>query len=296
MEEKLAIIMSGGGTKSCFGVGVILALAEKFKIDEPYLLICGSGSAGTGSYYIAKQYESIRNIWTNLVSSKRFLNRKRFWKIIDIDYLIDTIFKKLDPLNDDLISKAKTKYLIPALNKKTGRIDYFDNHNAADVFENMRATKAMPIAFKINPGIKINDSVYCDSLVTSQAQYHIKKAVELGATKILIIDSIRHQKYDINHIFFSVWMLFQKCKKAYYQTEKELSHYKAPNNIQLFTILPKTKIRITTLNNSIKLLRQTIEQGYQETTSNNDLKLFLNSGASDLQHTTASIRHFENVA
>lgn len=86
--------MSGGGMKSSFGVGVILALAEKYNITEPFLLICGSGSAGTGSYYISKQYKSIRNIWTNLVSSKNFINCKRFWKIIDIDYLIDVIFKK----------------------------------------------------------------------------------------------------------------------------------------------------------------------------------------------------------
>lgn len=129
--------MSGGGMKCSFGVGAILAIAEKYKIKEPFLLICGSGSAGTGSYYVSAQYKSIRNIWTNLVSSK-------------------------------------TIYLIPALNKKTGKIDYLDVKKN-DIFECMRATKAMPIAFKLNPKVEINNSFYCDSPISSKPETHIKK-------------------------------------------------------------------------------------------------------------------------
>jgi predicted patatin/cPLA2 family phospholipase len=275
MAEKLAIIMSGGGMKSSFGVGVILALAEKYNITEPFLLICGSGSAGTGSYYISKQYKSIRNIWTNLVSSKNFLSWKRFWKIIDIDYLIYVIFKKQDPLKEKLIYASKTRYLIPALNKNTGNIDYFDNQKGMDVFENMRATKAMPIAFKMNPSIKINGSVYCDSLVSSRAETHIQKAIDLGANKILIINNISYQKKGLDNLFFSLWIFFQKCKKQYYEIEKKSSNHQIPEDVKIFTIAPKSKLKITTLNNNIDLLRQTIDQGYQETISNNKLKSFL---------------------
>jgi len=275
MAEKLAIIMSGGGTKSSFGVGVILALAEKYNITEPSLLICGSGSAGAGSYYISKQYKSIRNIWTNLVSSKKFLDWKRFWKIIDIDYLIDVIFKKQDLLKEELIYNSKTKYLIPALNKNTGNIDYFDNQKNMDVFESMRATKAMPIAFKINPNIMVNGSAYSDSFISSRAESHIQKAIDFGANKILIINNISYHKKGLDNFFFSLWMFFQKFKKQYYKNEKKLSDVNIPKNVKVFTIAPKSKIKITTLNNNIDLLRQTIEQGYQETISNNDLKLFL---------------------
>lgn len=275
MKEKLAIIMSGGGMKSSFNVGVILALAEKYKITNPFLLICCSGSAGTGSYYIAKQYKSIRNIWTNLVSSKKFLNRKRFWKIIDINYLIDTIFKKQDPLKEEFVYKTKTRYLIPALNRKTGNIDYFDNRYNMDVFESMRATKAMPIAFKINPKIEIENSIYCDSFISAGAENHIKKAVELGADKILIINSSLYQKRDLNYFLFSFWMFFQKCKNKYYQNEKVLYNYQIPEKVRVFTLCPKSKISITTLSNNKKLLEKTIEQGYNETISNNQLGLFL---------------------
>lgn len=274
MTEKLAIIMSGGGMKSSYGVGVILALVEKYNITEPFLLICGSGSAGTGSYYISKQYKSIRNIWTNLVSSKKFLNRKRFWKIINIDYLIDTIFKKQDPLNEKLIYNSKTKYLIPALNKNTGNIDYFNNQKEMNIFESMRATKAIPLAFKINPRIKINGSEYCDSMISTKAESHIKKAIESGANKILIINSILGEK-RIDYYLFSLWMYFQKCKKQYYNNEKKILTYQKPKDVKIFTIAPKSKLKITTLNNNINLLHQTIEQAYQETILNKELQSFL---------------------
>lgn len=275
MAEKLAIIMSGGGMKSSFGVGVILALAEKYNLTEPYLLICASGSAGTGSYYVSKQYKSIRNIWTNLVSSKRFLSWKRFWKIIDIDYLIDIIFKKEDPLKEKKVYNSKMRYLIPALNKDTGTIDYFDNEKEMDVFESMRATKAIPIAFKINPKVRINGLEYCDSLISTKAESHIKKAVELGANKILIINSILGKK-KMDHYLFSFWMFFQKKKKEYYKIEHELLNYNIPKHVKLFTIIPKSKLNITTLNNNKKTLSQTIDQGYQETISNKELMSFLN--------------------
>lgn len=189
--------------------------------------------------------------------------------------MIDVIFKKQDPLKEELIYNSKTKYLIPALNKNTGNIDYFNNQKEMDVFESMRATKAMPIAFRINPEIKINGSVYCDSFISSRAESHIEKAIDFGANKILIINNISYQKKGLDNFLFSFWMFFQKCKKQYYNNEKKISYYQIPKNVKTFTIAPKSKLKITTLNNNIDLLRQTIDQGYQETISNNELRTFL---------------------
>lgn len=274
MAEKLAIIMSGGGMKSSFGVGVLLALVE-YGITSPDILICGSGSAGTGSYYLSKQYGSIRNIWTRLVSSKRFINFKRFWKIIDVDYLIDIIFKRKDPLNKEKLFKTDTLFLIPAYNKKTGNVDYLNFKKDGDIFEIMRATKSIPIAFKLNPGVKINNSIYCDSLLSSSAKSHIKRAISLGANKILLINNSINKKKNVENVLFSVWMFFQKSKKRYYLLQRELLKFNLPSNVEIFTIKPRRSLRITTLNNDKRLLERSINQGYEETLSNDGLKEFL---------------------
>lgn len=275
MNKKLAIIMSGGGLRASYNVGVILALAKEYNVTEPSILICGSGSAGTGSYYLAKQYDSIYNIWTNLVSSKKFVNLKRFWKLIDIDYLIDEVFKKQDPLNDKLVCSSKTKYLIPALNEKTGDLKYFDNSDRMDIFECMRATKAMPIAFKLCPNIKIDGSYYCDSPISSNAEFHIKKAVELGAKKILIINNNFNKNHSIINFILFRWFSFQGIKKNYLKNFQELKDYQLPTNVEIFTILPEKELKIKTLNNDKILLKNTIDQGYDETTNNERLRIFL---------------------
>ena len=70
-------------------------------------------------------------------------------------------------------------------------------------------------------------------------------------------------------------MFFQKCKKKYYQNKDKLYTYQVPNGVEILTIYPKSKIKITTLNNKKELLQQAIEQGCNETIFNKQLKLFL---------------------
>ena len=105
MNKKIALILSGGGMAASYNFGALLALVEKYQFISPDIVITGSGSAGTASYYIAGQHNS--NIWGDLLSTKKFINFLRFWKIIDIDYLIDEIFKKQDPLQSEKIHQSK---------------------------------------------------------------------------------------------------------------------------------------------------------------------------------------------
>lgn len=278
MKDKLAVITSGGGTKCSFGVGIMLALAEKFGIKEPPILISCSGSAGTGSYFVAKQYNSIRNIWGNLLSTRKFVNRARFWRMIDIDYLIDEIFKKQDPLKADAVYSSPTHYLIPALNRQTGRIDYFSNRSGVDVFEAMRATKAMPLAFRLSPNVVINGSTYCDSVLSSSVETHLEKAVELGAQKVLVVDnSIRSNSKDFEHGIFNLWVSIQDkhFRENYAQAERQARDYRLPRNVRFFSIRPNEPLKIRTLDNNKTLLNDSIQQGYDETSSSRELAEFL---------------------
>lgn len=99
------------------------------------------------SYYVAQQYESIRNIRINLLSTKKFINPRRVHKIIDIDYLIDDIFKKQDPLDVHAIYQSSITYAISMTDVETGIVEYLSNKDSIDIFEIMRATKAMPFFY-----------------------------------------------------------------------------------------------------------------------------------------------------
>ena len=112
IKSKIALITSEGGMSCSYSVGAIFGLMEKFNLIKPDIVIGSSGSTGTLAYYVAGQYNSIKNIWENLLSTDEFISFSRFKKIIDIDYLIDNIFKKQDKLDTDAIYQSKINFLI----------------------------------------------------------------------------------------------------------------------------------------------------------------------------------------
>jgi len=274
VSDKLALILSGGGMTCSFSVGVINALVREFGVTNPDIVIAASGSSGTMAYYIAGQFGSITNIWTNLLPSKKFINHFRFWKIIDIDYLIDEVFKKQDPLDIEKVYTSNIEFLIPATNDETGEVKYFSNRDDDDIFEAMRAAKAMPLAF--NKRVKINGSTYCDSPLTSVTQLHIAKAIELGATRILVIEN---PPLDwLTKFGFRCWLMFRKgiFKKNYRALELKGKNSSVPKDISLLHLVPQEKLKITTLNNNQSLLRESIDVGYVTCKGSTRVKEFFN--------------------
>lgn len=273
MKEKTAIIMSGGGMACSYGVGAILALVEKYSFTKPDIIIAGSGSAGTLSYFVAGQYESIKNIWSNLLSTKKFIDPFRFSRMIDIDYLIDEVFKKQDVLNVEKIYNSQISCLIPAVNCETGEIRYFSNIDRDDIFEAMRATKAMPILF--NKKVYIDGERYCDSYASASIKLNALKAIEMGAKKIIIIDNDTPNR--INEIFFSAWLRLKnnKFRQNYQKNMEKIRNYRLPDDLEIVYLKPVKKLEISTLNNNRELIMRTIDQGFQETCENIFLREFL---------------------
>src|SRR3990167_9725188 len=156
--KKIAIVASEGGMSCAYSVGAILALVEKFDLVNPYLVIGSSGSTGTFAYYVAGQYKSIRNIWENLLPSKKFISWLRLNRVMDIDFLIDDIFKKQDTLDVEKIKSSEIKFYISATNIETGEAEYFGNQSDIDIFEVLRASSAAPIVY--NKLVEINGNKY----------------------------------------------------------------------------------------------------------------------------------------
>jgi predicted patatin/cPLA2 family phospholipase len=266
--QKTAIILSGGGMRCAYSAGAMYALATELNFKSPDILIVGSGSAGTGSFYTSKQYESIKSIWTERLSTRKFINFFRFWKIIDIDYLIDVVFKKLEPLDTKAERESEIQYLISTTNTETGEVEYFSNKDNVDVFELMRASKSIPVFF--NKKVKINGKLHNDSPFSSSAYIKIEKAKELGANKIIVINNI------YNNGFFKLLEKFYLFfKNKYFNNYKKINftNYRSDKNIII--IEPKSKLKIGTLSNKKTCLLQTFNQGFKDIITNEKLKNFL---------------------
>ncbi|MBI2050827.1 MAG: hypothetical protein HYT31_03395 [Parcubacteria group bacterium] len=187
---KIAVVASGGGMSCGYAAGAMVALAREYGFKEPDFLIAGSGSTGTFAYYAAKQYDAITRVWTEALAARKFINRLRLWKIIDVDYLIDVIMKQDNPLVLRKVKTSPSELLIAATNADTGGIVYFSDKEREDeeeIFELLRASKAMPIAF--GKLIAVDGGRYCDSELSADLRAHIREAVRRGAERIIAINN-----------------------------------------------------------------------------------------------------------
>lgn len=256
--KKIAIVGSEGGMSCAYSVGVILALVEKFNLTDPYLVIGSSGSTGTLAYYAAGQYKSIKNIWENLLPSKKFISFFRLNKIMDIDYLIDDIFKKQDPLDINKIRQSKIKLFISATNIQNGNLEYFNNE--ADIFEALRASSATPIAY--NKVVNIKNNQYIDGAISAPLKVNIEKAKKEGAEIIIAIDN--SNKSIIGDLLLKFYSLFRSksFRKKVGNYLKEIEYETKDTNVLI--IKPSVRLPISTLDNKRDNIIKTVLIGYND--------------------------------
>ncbi len=276
VRGKIAIVLSGGGMKCSYGVGVLVALLEKFHLAHPDMLIAASGSAGTGSYFVSEQYRAMVNIWANLLSTEEFIDLSRMSRMIDIDYLIDEVFKRREPLDIDGVRRSPIHYLIPATHAVTGDLRYFSNRDGVDIFEAMRATKAMPVSY--GKRVAIDGEPYCDSYTSSTIELNILQAVALGAQKILAVDATKRGP-SVSRTVFEIWLRLQReqFRRKFAECLDARRNYqqKIPDNTRVLVLKPKKKLPVGTLSNNQRALQDAIQQGYEEAYTDGDLEKFL---------------------
>lgn len=275
MKNKIALICDGGGMKCVYSAGVLAALAKELNFTDPDIVVGSSGSISF-TYYISQQYDSIENIWTNLLASKKFISFKRLFPIMDINYMVDIVFKKQDPLQTDKIINSKIKAFFNVTNYDTGESEYISNNGESDMFEIMRASTAVPLIF--NKIIEINGKKYIDGQITSSLGKNIKKAVEEGADKIIIIHYENEDDLSLlAKVFWKICSIFMNkpIRRAISEYIAGKHNFPFPKNIPIYIIKPKVSLHIGMLDNNRKHLKESFDLGYNDVIKDKILKEFI---------------------
>jgi predicted patatin/cPLA2 family phospholipase len=104
---------------------------------------------------------------------------------MDIDYLIDEVFKKQAPLDVGRIARSQSRLLISVTEHQTGRVAFLHNHRGLDLFEILRASKAIPLVYRKK--VTINGVAYVDGSIGMPLAVGIQKAIAEGAGNIIVI-------------------------------------------------------------------------------------------------------------
>lgn len=199
MEQKLAIIIPGGGMLAGYSSGLLYTLITKYKLKNPDIYLGGSAGAVISCYGVAQQLEEGKNIWYNRLCDKKCINSKRFWKIFDVDYLIDKIVLEQEELNIKKIQNSEIEIFISAIDRESGKMKYFSSKNCKNLPLILKGSVAIPFAFPKN--INIDGKNYEDGVNSVNANLKIQKAIEEGANKIIVLDSMARTPKWVTSLF-----------------------------------------------------------------------------------------------
>lgn len=183
--EKSALIMMGGAMRSSYGGGFLHALRSDYGL-EPDILIGTSGNAANACYFASGQSDVLKHLWCESFAQSGVVNPLRFWRIFDVDRLIDRVLKQSAPLDVAALARSATTILIPITDADTGETHYVRPQDT-DPYELLRAAKAVPVFYRRR--ITLSGKRYLDGEVGPTLADHVREAESRGATRILIMNN-----------------------------------------------------------------------------------------------------------
>ena len=182
---KTAIIMAGGAMRSVHGAGFLYALRRDLKLREPDIMIGSSGDAANMLYYCADQCEALKRVWIEWLTTSAFISFKRFWRIMDIDYLVDEVFSTLEPLDLARVASSTVEWHVPITDFHTGITRYVTAKDELNTLEVLRAAKAIPLFY--GKRVPIGSSEYIDGELGPTLEDHVRYALARGADRLVVI-------------------------------------------------------------------------------------------------------------
>lgn len=192
-----ALVLSGGGSKGAWQIGVLKYFQQQNLYVEGFDIICGTSvgainAAGLSQFQKGFFHEGIsycEDIWMREVVKTSSIWHWRFPRYIagfwnkslgDTKGLRKILEKNIDPRS---IRDSGIKLRIPAVNLVDGNLTYF-NEEFPNIVEAIMASAAFPIFF---PPVRINSGLYLDGGIRDIAP--LKAAIKEGATEIVVLST-----------------------------------------------------------------------------------------------------------
>ena len=182
--RKLALVLEGGAMRAAATAGGALALAhlgltEVF--DEVYATSAGAINA---SYLLSGQGDLGITIYFEDLTTGRFINRLRFWKMVDVDYVFREIISLKKPLDVRRVLDSRTQFYATVLDKETGQASLIDTKSTKTPLLNvLKASLAMPVLY--NRTVEVEGKRCMDGGL--QIPFPLQQAIDNGCTDIFLL-------------------------------------------------------------------------------------------------------------
>jgi len=251
--------------RSAYGAGFMYALGSSLRIRDVDMVIGSSGSAATVLCYATQkpeQYDCLRNIWLHSLSTPKFISYTRLNQLMNVDYLIDDIFKKEGVVAGNSLETSSIDYHISVVDSETGTARFINRQDKVDPYELLRASKALPILYRKK--VRILGKDYIDGAIGQTPQNQLDFALSLGATRIVFIDDSSPRTLLLKSITFFYALCSPKGlrKRILHDLFTKRTH-RVPDGIKLLYI-HKEKMPSSIISRSKQKLTNTFELGVKD--------------------------------
>jgi predicted patatin/cPLA2 family phospholipase len=271
-EEKIALVIEGGGFKSVFSAGVLDAfLMNKFNPFDIYIGV--SSGAMSLSYYIASQYKTYFSLSKEVSVNEKFLSYTH--ALSDQGYMDLKFLAKYAKENNPLAlqnlkeSTENKQFYIVGTNLDNGKAVYLEP-NKQNIYKCLRATSSLPFftkgKCKIN-GVDLMDGAWSDPIPA-------KSAADFGANKIIVIrpHPLGYKVNGLSYLSLLAGYWWKNNPKVRDNFFKEDNNYnEAVNfltqknkNLEIMQICPNSPLKSGVVGTSIEDLTQDYHCGLEK--------------------------------
>lgn len=168
-------IYSGAGATALAQLG----FSEVF--DEVYATSAGVMNAG---YFITNQPLLGMSVYFENCTTRSFLNPFRFWRMLDVDYIVDKVAAIEKRLDLDMLASSRSHLLVSACDTRTGESIVIDTRlTKMPILQVLRAAMAIPVLY--NRTIDVDGCPCIDN--GTVLPFSLKPVFERGCTDILVL-------------------------------------------------------------------------------------------------------------
>lgn len=234
-------VCSAGGAAALAHLGFV----DVF--DEVYATSAGAMNA---SYFLARQPDSGMRVYFEHCTTRAFFNPLRFWKVIDIDYLLERVVTTDKPLNVARVLSGRPRLFVAVGDRGTGEGRVIEPRVMhAPLLQILKAATAIPIFY--NRSVDLEGRPSLDGGIA--IPFPIHEALARGCTDLLVLLTRPAEYHDVPASWTSRRMFDLMCARGSVGLSRSyasrhlrvnaardlaLGHAPAPSGVNIATICP----------------------------------------------------------
>ncbi len=180
----LGLVVEGGGMRGIYSAGALVAM-EKLGLSMVFDKVYGeSAGAINACYFLARQGSFGIRIYTEHLTSLRFVNPLRIGTMLDLNYVFDEVVKTVKPLDTNAVLGSPSDLLVGVTSAVSGAPRLIDvKREGLALLTVLKASGAIVPLY--NHAVRISGHPYVDGGISNPIP--VQSAIDAGCTHILAL-------------------------------------------------------------------------------------------------------------